>query len=513
MTRGLGIRRLRALLGVLLLTGLLAGCSLVPAPQVTSTPVTSGAPTGTGAFYGQRLVWQDCGNGMQCSTATAPLDWSKPSGTRIKLALTRHRASGQRIGTLFMNPGGPGVAAVSFLKESATSIFDRALLDAYDIVAWDPRGVGESEPAVDCYGTAKLDDFLFGDPDLPEGSAALRRDVISSSVAFGKACQQETGPLLAHVDTISVARDLDMLRGAVGERKLDYFGFSYGTSIGAQYADLFPTRVGRMALDGAVDPSNTSFEENLANTKAFGAALKSYLADCVRSSSCPFAGLTVDQAVDRIARLLVRLRESPVRAPDGRSVNSAYLRTAIDAALYDEGSWKVLTQAFAQILQGETQLTLALADSYVDRGKSGYTDNLFEAIFAVNCLDKPVETDPAVLERQGAELDAADPLRAADNTEDLGDPVCGNWPVPPVQQPHRVKATGSPAILVLGTTGDPATPLEWAQSLADQLPKGVLLTYRGEGHTAYRNGARCINDPVDAYFVKGTVPSADITCG
>jgi hypothetical protein len=230
------------------------------------------------------------------------------------------------------------------------------------------------------------------------------------------------------------------------------------------------------------------------------------------TSGCPFAGQTEAQAVDTVAKLLIRLRESPLRAPDGRSVNSAYLRTAIDAALYDKGSWRYLSTAFKEVLQGRTETTLALADFYVDRGKQGYTDNLFEAIYAVNCLDKPVETDPAVLEREGALLDAADPLRAADNTEDLGDPVCANWPVPPVQKPHRVRAVGSPAILVLGTTGDPATPYQWAQSLAKQLPKGVLLTLRGEGHTAYRNGSRCINEPVNAYFVRGAVPKA-LVCG
>jgi pimeloyl-ACP methyl ester carboxylesterase len=497
-----------------MLLALLAGCSLLPAPQVTSTPVASAVQADLKPFYGQRLVWHGCGDGMQCSTARAPLDWAQPSsGGRISLALTRRPASGQRVGTLFMNPGGPGVSGVAFLQDNANSFFDKALLDAYDIVAWDPRGVGRSTPAVDCYGTAQLDRFLFDDPDLPEGSPALRKDVVSSGTAFGRACARETGPLIAHVDTVSTVRDLDMLRAAAGERKLDYFGFSYGTYIGAEYADLFPRRVGRMALDGAVDPSLTSFQEDLANTKAFGAALKAYLASCLTSAACPFAGLTVDQAVDRIGELLVRLRESPIRAPDGRAVNSAYLRTAIDAALYDKGAWKYLTQAFQQILRGQTQLTLALADSYVDRGKQGYTDNLFEAIFAINCLDKPVETDPAVLKRHGAALEAADPLRAADNTEDLGDPVCGNWPVRPVQQPHRVKAVGSPPILVLGTTGDPATPLQWAQSLARQLPKGVLLTYRGEGHTAYRNGSACINDPVDSYFVRGTVPPRDLTCG
>jgi pimeloyl-ACP methyl ester carboxylesterase len=221
----------------------------------------------------------------------------------------------------------------------------------------------------------------------------------------------------------------------------------------------------------------------------------------------------VDGAIDRIATLLVDLRASPMRASDARAVNSAVVRTAIDASLYDERSWSVLSEALTALLRGRPDAVQALADSYVERGEKGYTGNLFEAIYAVNCLDKPVTTDPAELRRQGAALEAADPLRKADNTEDLGDPVCGNWPVLPVQQPHRVKAVGSPPILVLGTTGDPATPLQWAQSLARQLPKGVLLTYRGEGHTAYRNGSACINDPVDSYFVRGTVPPRDLTCG
>jgi hypothetical protein len=266
-----------------------------------------------------------------------------------------------------------------------------------------------------------------------------------------------------------------------------------------------------MALDGAVDPSIDSFHRDLANTEAFGAALQSYLAACVRKSSCPFRGLTVADATNAIARILVQLRESPLRATDGRLVNSSYLRTAINAALYDKGSWPYLTKAFTEILQGTTTTTLLLADSYVDRGAKGYTDNLFEAIYAIDCLDHPVATDPGVLKRQGAQLDAADPLRLADNSNDLGDTPCANWPLRPVSSPHRVHAVGSPPILVLGTTGDPATPYAWAQSLARQLRRGVLLTLRGEGHTAYRNHVRCINDRVDAYFLRGTVPPA-VTC-
>ena len=508
------MRRRRGLVGALAAATvlLLAGCGLLPAPNITSSPNTDGVARNLLPYYGQHLVWKDCGGGFRCATATAPLDWGRPgTGTPVRLALTMRPASGTRIGTLFMNPGGPGVAAVAFLKGNASAFFDKALLDSYDIVAWDPRGVGQSSH-VDCYDTAQLDAFLFADPDLPEGSAALRRDIVDSGKAFGRACAQRTGALLAHVSTVDTVRDLDMLRAAVGQPKLDYFGFSYGTSIGAAYADRFPTKVGRMVLDGAVDPSISSFEQSLANTRAFGDALKTYLASCIRTAACPFRGQTVTEAITEIGTLLLALRASPIRAEDGRQVNSTVLRTAINAALYDEGSWTYLTRAFTEILRGDPTTTQLLADSYVDRGPKGYTDNLFEAIYAVSCLDDPVSTDPAVLQREGAALDAADPLRVADNTEDLGDQVCGNWPVPPVGRPARVTAVGSPSILVLGATGDPATPYAWAQSLAKQLPKGVLLTLRGQGHTAYRNHVPCINTRVDAFFTTGAVPRP-VTCG
>lgn len=490
---------------------LLAGCGVLPAPDVTATPDTSGVSRALRPFYGQSIVWKDCGGGFRCATARAPVDWAQPGGERLRLALTMKPATGTRIGILFTNPGGPGASGVDFLKSAAEDIFDRYLRDHYDLVAWDPRGVGASSP-VDCYGTRDLDAFLFDDPDLPEGSAALRSEVVDGAKDFGQACLERTGDRLAHVGTADTVQDLDMLRAAVGAARLDYFGFSYGTAIGAQYADRFPRRVGRMVLDGAVDPANSAFEESLANTRAFGAALTSYLADCLRSSDCPFRGQTVDQALDTIASLLLAVRDSPIRAADGRAVNSAVVRTAINAALYDRGSWTYLTQAFARILRGDPSVAQALADSYVERGKNGYTDNLFEAIYAVDCLDKPVSTDRAELERQGRAIDAADPLRRANNTEELGDPVCGQWPIPPQGRPGRVTAVGAPPIVVLGTTGDPATPLEWGRSLAGQLPGGVLLTLRGEGHTAYRDDVRCINDRVDRFLVQGTVPTAT-TCG
>jgi pimeloyl-ACP methyl ester carboxylesterase len=494
---------------------LLAGCALVPAPDTTTTPDTTGVDPALRPFYGQTIVWRDCRDGFRCATVQAPEDWSQPGGTRIHLALLMRPASGSRLGTLFTNPGGPGVSGVDFLRSAASTFYDQDLLDHYDLVAWDPRGVGASS-RVDCYGTKQLDEFLFSDPALPAGSAALRKDVVDAGTAFGKACLARTGGLLAHVGTEDTVQDLDMLRAAVGETKLDYFGFSYGTFIGALYADRFGSHVGRMVLDGAVDPSLSTFQESLANTRAFGEALKTYLAHCLRSSSssssCPFAGDDVAGALDRIASLLVALRAAPMRATDGRDVNGVVVRTAIDAALYDTQAWPSLTAAFVALLRGRADPMQQLADGYVDRGAKGYRDNLFEAIYAVDCLDKPVATDPATLRQEGKQLDAADPLRAADNTDDLGDQVCGNWPVPAQGSAHRVTAKGAPPIVVLGTTGDPATPYAWAVSLTGQLPGGVLLTLRGQGHTAYRNKVACINDRVDRFFVSGTVPAAT-TCG
>lgn len=506
-------RRSRVLAAVAVLCALvLSGCTALPAPDVTSTPVTGTAPATLRPYYGQRLVWHSCGNGFQCSTASAPLDWAHPStGAPIHLALIRLPASGTRLGSLFVNPGGPGASGVDFLQQSATSFFDPALRQHYDLVSWDPRGVGASS-AVECEDTAGLDEFLFSDPDQPAGSRVLRRELTDDAVRFGNACLQRSGALLGHVDTESTVADLDMLRADVGEAKLNYFGFSYGTQIGEEYADRFPTRVGRMALDGIVDPSLDEFQTDLANVKAFGAALRTYLTSAQRGSTPPFPGSSVDQAIGTIADLIVHLRRSPLRTSDGRELNGAYLHTAIDAALYDEAAWPVLTRALTEIQRGTTTTTLALADSYVSRSNGRYTDNLFEAIYAVKCLDSPTEKDPAALRTEAAQLRAADPLRAADNSSALGDLVCANWPVPPTDRPHRVHAAGAPPILVIGTTGDPATPYPWAVSVAEQLERGMLITYTGEGHTAYRDHDRCITTPVDAFFTDGRVPAAGLTC-
>jgi hypothetical protein len=266
-------------------------------------------------------------------------------------------------------------------------------------------------------------------------------------------------------------------------------------------------------LDGATDPTVTGFQVNLAQTAAFGEALKAYLADCLTSATCPFAGETVDEALATITDLLHRVDDSPIRGTDGRELNSAYLSTAIDAALYDQGSWDYLSQAFTEVLQGKTETTFALADYYVDRNEDGtYNTNFFQAFFAINCLDYPVDTDPTDLATQRQALADADPLLGLEDYDDLGDVVCENWPFPSRVSLAPVTGAGAAPILVVGTTGDPATPYQWAQSLASQLESGILLTYVGEGHIAYDEKDPCINDAVDQYFIKGTVPTDGLTC-
>jgi pimeloyl-ACP methyl ester carboxylesterase len=307
-------------------------------------------------------------------------------------------------------------------------------------------------------------------------------------------------------------QDLDMMRAVVGDKKLNYLGYSYGSDIGAQYADRYPAKVGRVVLDGATDPTVTGFDVELAQTQAFGDALRAYLTDCLGSKKCPFRG-TVDDAIGQIRQILDRLDDAPLRGQDGRELTSAYLSTAIQSALYDQGSWEYLTQAFTEIRSGVPDTAFLLADFYVDRDEKGhYTSNLMEAFVAINCVDYPVETDPAVLARQRDALAAVDPLAEPDDIDALGDVTCQQWPFKFRGTIGPVKGAGAPPIVVVGTTGDPATPYQWAESLAGELESGVLVTYVGEGHIAYDERDPCVVGAVDKYLIDGTPPKDGLVC-
>ncbi len=494
---------------------LLSGCFNfgVLQPDNTTKPTGEDVPAALVPYYTQVLDWADCDNGMECATAKAPMDWANPSPeTDIELAVVRHPATGTKQGSLFTNPGGPGASGFDFVYDSLDFAASADLQAAFDVVGWDPRGVGRSS-AVKCYEAPELDAFIFGLPEAPRGTQAWIDEVTQSSIDFGQACLENTGELLQFIDTQSTVHDLDMLRAVVGDPKLNYLGYSYGSDIGSYYVENFPDKVGRLVVDGATDSSISVFEVGLVQTKGFQRALENYLKACPDLfDDCPFTGdLTTDLAT--IRGLYDRYDASPVAAPDGRMMDAGVLDIAMSMALYSQDSWPFLNDLFSEAQDGVTDTAFFLADYYYSRDTDGtYADNSLEAFLAIYCVDYPVETDPTVLAEQEVPLEQASPTTYRPSPP-IGDTTCINWPYqyqgPPIA---ALTGKGAPPVLVVSTTGDPATPYEWGVALADQLESAVLITFNGEGHTAYGQGNECITSTVDQYLLKGVVPTADPNC-
>jgi len=304
---------------------------------------------------------------------------------------------------------------------------------------------------------------------------------------------------------------MDLMRAVLGDKKLNYLGYSYGTFLGATYAELYPDKTGRLVLDGAVDPSVTAETSAMIDATGFENALRAYIANCLDQETCPFDG-TVDEAMTSIRLLMNDLDESPLRAKDGRELDSGPFTTAMMFPLYDKANWQYLDQLFADTFSGNPEFAWILADAYNDRDtETGeYSTNLFEAYFAVTCLDNS-ETEPfEVVRQQEAEIAKAAPVFGPEFG--YGGLGCQGWPVTGTRVPGEIHATGSADILVVGTTNDPATPYAQAVALADQLDNGHLVTYEGEGHTAYNHSNSCVDDTVDAFFLEGTVPASDPQC-
>jgi pimeloyl-ACP methyl ester carboxylesterase len=414
---------------------------------------------------------------------------------------------GQRVGSLVINPGGPGGSGIDYARVARVAI-TAPVRQRFDIVGFDPRGVGESSP-VDCLTDRELDEFISGDASPDD--AGERREAIRASQSFARGCARRTGDLLGHVATQNVARDLDVLRAALDDERLYYLGKSYGTFIGATYAELFPKRVGRLVLDGALDPRVNSEEMALAQARGFERALTAFVGDCLQRAICPLTG-DRDQALDQVRALLQHLDRSSLRTGEPRRLTQSLAVLGVVAALYEEQQgWPALAVALRLALRGDGSALLQLSDIYTERTSDGrYRGNQNEAIYAVNCLDHPAAASPVdgdqVLQR----------FRAASPTfgEFLAwsELPCKYWPVPPVGTARPVAAPGAPPILVVGTTRDPATPYAWAQGLATQLQSGVLLTYVGDGHTAYARGSDCVDSAVEAYLVRGRAPRDGARC-
>ena len=477
-------------------------------PTTTPEPSATQPPTrGLARFYSQHLDWSSCQGGFVCSTLTVPLDYRHPDGRTIDLALLKVPATepGSRIGSLVVNPGGPGAPGTQYAAQAA-QVFRQPLLDRFDIVGFDPRGTGASDP-VDCLSDSQLDTYIAMDPD-PD-TAAERATYMGFVGELGRGCVQRSGPLAAHVSTIEAARDMDVLRAALGESTMTYFGASYGTKLGATYADLFPDKVGRMVLDGAVDLSIGPRELALEQAAGFETALRAYVQNCVDETSC-FLGDSVDAGLQTITSFLDRVDARPLPTSTGRQLELGNAFYGIVAPLYNRDYWYILSAALKQGLGGDGSTLLKLSDLYTSRGVSGYTDNSAEAIYAISCLDEPYAIPASQVAAQLPDFERASPTFGA--VFAWGLTGCGGVQVHASEKPRDVHAEGAAPIVVIGTTRDPATPMKWAVDLAGQLDSGVLVRRDGDGHTGYNAGNDCVNQAVESYLIDGTVPKDGLSC-
>lgn len=450
-------------------------------------------------FYEQRLAWTDC-DGAECASLVVPVDYADPDGPTFEIAVLRTPATGEARGSLVVNPGGPGSSGVDYAR-AASAIVTDPVLDAYDVVGFDPRGVGASAP-VDCADDAAFDLLIAtdGTPDTPAEVAEIER------VSALLECRSPVDGLVDHLSTADAARDMDVLRAALGEERLDYLGVSYGTHLGATYAALFPDRVGRFVLDGPL-PSDLDAEEvTLGQALGFEDALRRFVAYCAAEGGCPL-GDDPDPEVGltRLREILEALDTAPASTGDPqRPLTEAAATYAILMSLYRVGDRPLLRDALASLASGDGTPLQRLLDERTGRQADGtYRDNSFDAFYAVSCRDRAA---PADITASVDRLTSAAPF--------LGEYLAwGNLPCSGIEvSPPPEPRGGAPTILVVATTHDPATPFVWADALVAELGTAVLLVRDGDGHTAYREGSACIDESVDAFFLDGALPEPGAVC-
>ena len=473
------------------------GRPLAPVPAVVPPGITD-PPAGSGVarYTTQQLDWSRCTRRVQCTAVSAPLDWSAPDGRALTLVMGRIRATASpRLGSLFINPGGPGGSGLGLLAG-----FPTRGLEHWDLVSWDPRGVGQSTP-VRCSSDAALD-RLYAMDSSPDDAAEA--SAFNAAVeGFGRDCLARSGALLEHISTADTVRDLDLLRGLVGDRRLHYLGFSYGTQIGAQYADTFPEHTGPMVLDGAVDLDDDSRVDQI---QGFERALGHFATWCA-AQRC---ALGADRAavLVTVRRLLTDLDAHPLPGTVGRPLTQQLALSGVVTPLYDgTAGWPRLSSALSQALRGQGGGLLSLADAGNERGRDGHYGSLASAFPAIRCRDSQAES-VAAADRKAASLVRKAPVLGPVSGADV---VCPLWPVGPAPATGRLHRVGDRPVVVVGTTGDPATPYEYAVDMARELDSAVLVTHEGEGHTAYGTSA-CVRRVVQAYLNDGRNPAAGIRC-
>lgn len=463
-------------------------------------------PAGLEDFYNQKVSWNNCGTGFECTTFKVPLNYEDPGAKTITIAAKKRKAEGKAIGSLFVNPGGPGGGGQE-MAESAPQYFSEDILKNFDVIGFDPRGVGESTP-VDCLDDAQLGAQLEASFDkTPEGQAQYKQAI--SNVAA--ACGQKSGDLLKFVGTESAARDIDVMRHVLGDPKLYYVGYSYGTSLGGMYADLFPSNVGRLVLDGAVSSNATNFDQTAAQVKGFDDALTAYLKNCLAGEKCPFKG-SVDEARKQIGDLLAASLKTPISTKNPeRPLTQAAFMLGLITPLYDDSAWPMLSQAFDQLLtKNDGTLFQIFFDAYSGRKGDKFTNNSVESNWAINCADQPAMGNEAEWQEDAKKIAQMAPVFGP--TYGYEEYMCAAWPFQPKEKHKAYKAEGSAPIVVVGTKGDPATPYQWAVDFSKALDNSVLVTYEGEGHTAYGRSTTCVSEPIDKYLLNGTVPKDGLSC-
>lgn len=491
------------------------GPAETPTAQPTPSPTTPPPPTVTqppepalADVYSQRIDWSPCDSNPDndCGILMVPIDYADPQGESFDLALLRVPATGGRVGSLVVNPGGPGAPGTSYAA-AAGRVFREPLLQSFDIVGFDPRGTGRSAP-VDCLSDSELDAYLAEDPtpDTPAEEAAYEQSVDD----YGAKCVANSGPILGHVTTIEAARDMDVLRAALGEETLTYLGASYGTKLGATYAELFPDKVGRLVLDGAVDVALDPTTMATDQATGFETALRAYVQNCLDSTDNCFLGETVEEGLTTISDLLDSIEDQPLPAGDRElAVGNAFY--GIITPLYNRDYWFLLSTALASALEGKGSALMQLADAYASRNADGsYADNSLEANYAINCLDDPTAVPFAKVPSLFPEFEAASPTFGRIFAWAMTG--CAGIEVTSSEEPLTIRGEGAAPILVLGTTRDPATPMKWAVALADELESGVLVKRDGDGHTAYNSGNECIDSIVEDYLIGGAVPADQTSC-
>ncbi|MFE9608990.1 alpha/beta hydrolase [Streptomyces sp. NPDC006012] len=467
---------------------------------------TAGLPS---SLTSQKLDWGRCkatadsaapDAEWRCATLKAPLDWGKPDGKTIGIALIRARATGDdRVGSLLINFGGPGGSGVSSMPYFADTT--AKLRERYDLVSWDPRGVGASE-GVRCRGDQDIQaaEAVDTTPDTPAEEKAYFKDAGD----FAKSCARAAGTLLAHVSTTDTARDMNLMRLVLGDTRLHYFGMSYGTELGGVYAHLFPKNVGRMILDGVVDPTVDSVGQSENQARGFQRALDDYLKSL---------GEDPRKGTQKIVELLDRLDAKPLPTSSGRGLNQSLALTGIVLPLYSQTRWPELTDALKAAEQGDGSGLLSLADEYDERDSAGRYGTSSQSQRVISCLDDKRRPSPEDAKKVLPEFDRISPVFGKFLGWDTAG-WCYDWPVAGQFDTPQVSAPGAAPILLVGNTGDPATPYEGTRRMADELGKGVgvELTWKGEGHVAYGSGSDCVDATVDAYLLDGKVPKDGKVC-